>query len=74
MLLAEVLEEVVEATPRFFGFDIFMILFTIVIAIGLFRLLKAPKRNKFALGFTSVSLLLFLAADALMALNWFDKL
>lgn len=67
-------EEVIEESTRFFMFDVFMILFTIVIAIGLFRLVKAPKRNVFAIGFTTVCLLIFLATDALMVMNWMGRL
>lgn len=67
-------EEVLEESTRFFMFDVFMILFTIIIAIGLFRLVKAPKKNVFAIGFTLVCLLVFLATDALMVLNWMNKL
>lgn len=67
-------QEVAEEAKRFFGFDIFMILFTIVIAIGLFRLIKAPKKNLFAIGFTTICLIVFLATDALMIMNWFGKL
>lgn len=73
MFLAEVLE-VAEEAPRFFGFDVFMILFTIVIAIGLFRLVRARKKNLFAIGFTTICLLIFLATDALMVMNWLGRL
>lgn len=67
-------EEVAESGTRFFMFDIFMVLFTIVIAFGVFRLLKQPKRNLFALGFAGTCLVIFLAADALMVWNWLGKM
>lgn len=62
MLLAEA----VEAAKRFEPFDIIMILFTVLIFIGLLRLASARVKNKFALGFTTVSLLVFLVADYVM--------
>ncbi|GIP42118.1 hypothetical protein J45TS6_05770 [Paenibacillus sp. J45TS6] len=66
MLLAEA----ASATTKFNGFDIFVILFTIIIFIGLVRLVKAPKKNLFAIGFTIVSLLVFLITDYAMIKNW----
>lgn len=66
MLLAEAAGE----ATKFNGFDIFVILFTIVILIGLVRLIKAPKKNLFAIGFTIVSLLVFLLTDYAMIKNW----
>lgn len=68
MYLAE--EVTNESTATFAIFDIFMIIFTVLIAIGMYRLLKAEKRNLFALGFTAVCLLTFLAVDFLMVLSW----
>ena len=56
------------------GYDAFMILFTVLIAWGLVRQLKSPDKDKFALGFTGVSLLVFLGVDALMVMNWFGIL
>jgi len=48
-------------------FDWFMLAFTVIIAIGLVRLLKAkPKKNKFAIGFTVAALGLFLLIDGIM--------
>ncbi|MBD7968907.1 hypothetical protein [Paenibacillus gallinarum] len=66
MLLAEA----ASATTKFNGFDIFVILFTIIIFIGLVRLVKAPKKNLFAIGFTIVSLLVFLITDYAMIKHW----
>jgi hypothetical protein len=61
-------------TSNFAGFDIFMIAFTVLIAIGLFRLLRAKPQNKFAIGFAGIALVVFLFADFLMVLNWMGKL
>ncbi|WP_334072110.1 MULTISPECIES: DUF2759 family protein [Paenibacillus] len=62
-----------EVTTTFNGFDIFMILFTIVIFIGVVRLLRErPKKNLFAIGFGLLSLLIFLASDAIMIKSWFS--
>lgn len=54
-------------------FDWFMLAFTVIIAIGLVRLLKTkPNKNKFAIGFTAVSLALFLLIDGIMIFTvWF---
>lgn len=59
-----------ETTSVFTGFDVFVILFTIVIFIGIVRLVKAPKKNLFAIGFSTVALLVFLVMDVVMVLNW----
>jgi len=48
-------------------FDWFMLAFTIIIAIGFVRLLTTKdKKNLFAIGFTAVSLGLFLLIDYIM--------
>jgi len=67
MLLAEA---VATEASKFHTFDVFMILFTIIISIGAVRLLRAPQKNKFAIGFTLVSLLVFLISDYAMVMNW----
>ena len=67
-------EEAAHSAGTFAAFDIFMIVFTLVIAIGVFRLAKSKERNKFALGFGTVCLLVFLAADFLMFLSWIGEL
>jgi len=65
------LAEQTESTSTFQGFDVFMLLFTIVIAIGLVRLLlQRPRKNMFAIGFAAVALLVFLVADAKMISGW----
>ncbi|QHW32633.1 hypothetical protein GZH47_18630 [Paenibacillus rhizovicinus] len=52
---------------KFDPMDIMMLLFTIVIFIGWIRLLTAkPKKDLFAIGFTTVSLLVFLFANYVM--------
>lgn len=58
-------EEAAQSTIH--TFDWFMLAFTVLIFIGFIRLLKAkPKRNLFAIGFTAVSLGLFLLIDYIM--------
>jgi len=48
-------------------FDWFMLAFTVIIAIGFVRLMLArPRKNLFAIGFTAVSLALFLFIDYVM--------
>lgn len=66
------LAEAAGNTSNFNGFDIFMLLFTVIIFIGVVRLMVArPKKNLFAIGFGIVSLLVFLASDAVMISGWF---
>ncbi|WP_166246368.1 hypothetical protein [Paenibacillus turpanensis] len=67
MLLAEG----AQTASNFHGFDVFMILFTIIIFIGVVRLLTAKVKNPFAIAFSVVALLVFLFADVVMVLNWF---
>lgn len=59
---------------NFHGFDIFMILFTIILAWAMVRELTRKPMNKFAVGFTGISLLTFLFLDVMMVLNWFDMM
>ncbi|AJY75232.1 hypothetical protein [Paenibacillus beijingensis] len=67
MFIAAEAANAASSTSNFNVFDIFMILFTIIIAWGLFRLMGAkPKRNLFAIGFTAVSLAVFLFIDYVM--------
>ncbi|MNP53950.1 hypothetical protein D3C76_1484700 [compost metagenome] len=66
MLLAEATETV----SKFHVFDIFMIMFTILIFIGVIRLVTQPNKNLFAIGFSVVSLLVFLYSDYAMVLGW----
>jgi hypothetical protein len=62
-------EEAVKAS-NFNGFDVFVILFTILIAIGVIRLLGAPKKNPFAIGFGLVSLATFVLMTVVMVMHW----
>lgn len=59
-----------ETTSAFTGFDVFVILFTVLILVAIVRLLKEPKKNLFAIGFAVVSLLVFLVMDVVMVMNW----
>lgn len=67
MLLAEA---AVQEPSKFHTFDVFMIMFTILIFVGVFRLLRAPQKNKFAIAFGVVSLLVFVISDYAMIMNW----
>jgi hypothetical protein len=51
-------------------FDLFVIAFTILIAIGVYRSLKAEQKNLVAIGFGSVALLVFIIMDIIMVRNW----
>ncbi|RXZ79138.1 hypothetical protein EBB07_23960 [Paenibacillaceae bacterium] len=68
------LAEEAAAIGTFNGFDIFMLVFTVLIFIGLVRLLMVrPRKNYFAIGFAGVSLVLFLAIDYIMIVKiWFS--
>jgi len=66
MFLAEAASE-----STYSHFDIFMLAFTVLIAIGLVRLLMVrPRKNVFAIAFATVCLLVFLAADVKMISGW----
>lgn len=66
MFLAEEVD-VSTYTP----FDIFMVIFTVLLVVGLVRLaLQRPRKNLFALGFTTVALIVFLIADVKMVSGW----
>ncbi len=67
MLLAEV---AAQEPSKFQTFDVFMILFTILILVGVVRLIKAPQKNKFAIAFGVVSLLVFIISDYAMVMHW----
>lgn len=67
MLLAD------DATPGslFTPFDVFMVIFTVLIVIGLVRLLMVrSKKNWFAVGFSTLALIVFLIADVKMVSGW----
>jgi hypothetical protein len=67
MLLAEAAE---ASTSTYTSFDIYVLIFTVVIAIAVIRQLINPRRNLFALGFATVSLLVFLFMDVVMIKGW----
>lgn len=78
MLLAEETvtpEAMATGTFDMFGitfdiFDLFVVAFTILIAIGVYRSLKAEQKNLVAIGFGGVSLLVFIIMDVIMVKNW----
>ncbi|WP_195573537.1 DUF2759 family protein [Paenibacillus sp. 1001270B_150601_E10] len=63
-------EAAAESTSNFTWFDPFMIVFTVILIWAVFRQVKQRPRNLFALGFAVVSLLVFLAMDAIMISGW----
>ncbi|TYP75769.1 DUF2759 family protein [Paenibacillus methanolicus] len=69
-LAEEAAAEAATSTSLFDPYDIVMILFTIVILIGLFRLVKQRNKNYFAIGFTLVAAAVFLFSDFVMFQGW----
>ncbi|MEK8131777.1 hypothetical protein WMW72_28100 [Paenibacillus filicis] len=63
-------EAAASSASTFNGFDIFVVLFTIVIAIGVVRQILAPKKNPFAIGFGIVALAVFATMDVVMIKGW----
>ncbi|MEB3102377.1 hypothetical protein [Ferviditalea candida] len=59
---------------NFQSFDLFMIAFTVVIGIGVLRLMRSPHRTKFSVTLSTIFFLLFLMVDALMIMNWMGVL
>jgi len=51
-------------------FDIFMLAITLVILIGLVRLVINPRKNYFAIGFAFVSFAVFVFMDVVMIKGW----
>ncbi|MEI7025628.1 hypothetical protein [Paenibacillus sp. y28] len=68
MFLAEGAAE--ATTSTYSGFDLFMIVVTILIAAGVLLQLKQQNKNKFAIGFGVVCLLAFLFMDVIMIAGW----
>jgi hypothetical protein len=68
MLFAEA--ATTASTSTYTSFDIYVLIFTVVIAIAVIRQLINPRRNLFALGFGTVSLLVFLFMDVIMIKGW----
>lgn len=66
MLLAEA----AATTSTYTSFDIYVLIFTVVIAIAVIRQLINPRRNLFALGFAVVSLIVFGIMDYVMISGW----
>ncbi|PDO11159.1 MAG: hypothetical protein BLM47_03905 [Candidatus Reconcilbacillus cellulovorans] len=66
MLLAQTASQV----SRFHTFDIFVVLFTIVILIGVIRQFRAKPKNRLAIVFGLICLAVFLWLDVLMVANW----
>lgn len=67
-------EEAAAEASNFQSFDLFMIAFTVLIGIGVFRLFRSPYKNKFSLGLSTIFFLLFVMVDALMIMNWMGVL
>jgi len=67
-------EQAAGQSSNFHLFDLFLFAFTVLIFWGIVRLAKEEKRNKFALGFATLSLLVFLLIDFLIVMNWFGQL
>ncbi|MDF2649276.1 MAG: hypothetical protein K0Q73_5081 [Paenibacillus sp.] len=67
MLLAEA---AATTTSTYTSFDIYVLIFTVIIAIAFIRELINPRRNVFALGFAGVSLLVFGFMDYIMITGW----
>ncbi|NBI31266.1 hypothetical protein [Chengkuizengella marina] len=63
-------EEAVEKVGQFSYFDLVMILFSVIIAIGFVRLILAKDKNLFAIGFAFVCLVIFAFMDVLIVLAW----
>ncbi|MDG0811943.1 DUF2759 family protein [Cohnella rhizosphaerae] len=64
-------ENAAESASTFAVFDIFMVIITVLIVAGLVRLVRQrPNKNIFAIGFTAVSLIVFLIADVKMVSGW----
>ncbi len=66
MLLAEA----AATTSTYTSFDIYVLIFTVIIAIAVIRQLINPRRNLFALGFAGVSLIVFGFMDYVMIRGW----
>ncbi|KRF34029.1 DUF2759 family protein [Paenibacillus sp. Soil787] len=66
MLLAEA----AATTSTYTSFDIYVLIFTVVIAIAVIKQLINPRRNLFALGFAGVALIVFGIMDVVMIRGW----
>lgn len=68
MFLAD--EAAAASTSNFHTFDIFMIVFTILLIIAVVKSISAPVKNKFAIGFAAFSLFIFIVLDVYMVQSW----
>ncbi|MEF3305424.1 hypothetical protein [Paenibacillus sp. GYB003] len=68
MFLAE--EAAATTASNFHTFDLFMILFTILLVVAVIRSISASVKNKFAIGFSAFSLFIFLILDVYMIKGW----
>jgi hypothetical protein len=62
--------EQAAAPSTYTSFDLYVLVFTVVIVIGFIRLLMAKKKNPFAIGFTLVALATFGIMDVVMISGW----
>ncbi|MDD9271841.1 hypothetical protein ACFPES_32910 [Paenibacillus sp. GCM10023248] len=62
--------EAAATTSTYTAFDIYVLIFTVIIALGVIRQVVSPKRNLFALGFGTVALLVFIFMDYVMISGW----
>jgi 4-amino-4-deoxy-L-arabinose transferase-like glycosyltransferase len=68
MFLAE--EAAAASTSVINTFDYFVLAFTLLIAIAVFRSVTAKQKNLFAIGFGIVSLGVFVFMDVVMIRGW----
>lgn len=65
------LAEAAATASKFEPFDIVMVVTTILLVLALGKLVKQSVKNKFAIAFTAVSLVIFLIADvAMVKTSW----
>ncbi|MEW9702756.1 hypothetical protein [Paenibacillus sp. SI8] len=63
-------EEAAVSASTYTSFDIYVLIFTVIIAIAFIKQLISPKRNLFALGFATVALIVFAIMDVKMISGW----
>ncbi|RKN78906.1 hypothetical protein [Paenibacillus ginsengarvi] len=68
MFLAD--EAAAATASNFHTFDLFMILFTLLLVIAVVRSVSAKVKNKFAIGFAAFSLFVFIVLDIYMVKAW----
>jgi hypothetical protein len=67
MLLAE---GAAKTASAYTSFDPFVLILTVIIAVGFIRLLLVKRKNVFAIGFTFVALATFGVMDYIMISGW----